>query len=421
MPDMFSRLMSMVGIAPAERTGFAATQASGDGVEVKSIESSSELAEYMTGGHATHAGIAVSTDRAMRIAAVYRCVNLLAGLMASLPIDIKEDETFVRLPKHTVARLFRRRPNKWQSAWEFKRLMAMSLLLRGNGYAYKVRSRVDGKVLSLIPMLPGNVKAEQLDDLSMRYTLTSRSGRQWQAAQDDVFHLRGMTLDGVTGLSVLSYARETLGISLAASEYQGKFFKNGTAPGAVLETDKALGKEGIENLRHSIAKFRMSDEDAFKTLVLEQGTKFQRLSMTAADAEFVEQKKLSVVEICMYFGIPPHVVGFTEKSTSWGSGIEQQNIGFVAYTLNDWFECWEGAIERDLLGDEEDLVADIDDADLMRGDAQTRWTAHGTAMQWGAASPNEIRRKERMPPREGGDIYYPPPNMTAETKGENQP
>jgi HK97 family phage portal protein len=238
-----------------------------------------------------------------------------------------------------------------------------------------------------------------------------------ELGQDDVFQVRGMTLDGVIGVSVLHYAREILGGSIAAEKHGNTLFKNGTNLGGVLKHPGSIGTEGQDTLRASLQKYRGS-ENAGKTLILEEAMDYVPLGMSQIDAEFINSRKLSIVELAMFLGVPPHILGFTEGNTSLGSSIEQQSAGFVNFGLNDHFEMWEGAIERDLL-DDDALVAEFNDHKLMRGDTAARWAAHVSAVSYGLLSPDEIREEEGKPRRLGGDEFYPPPNMT-ENKTNSQ-
>jgi len=382
------------------------------------LGTSPELAEFLRagGGNVAATGRPVTGDVALRLAAFYRGVNLLTGVLAGSRIDIRDRASMQVLVDHPLNLLLNRKPNGWQSGYDFKRYLMLSVLMRGNGYSYKVRSRFnDGQVLRLIPMDPDHVTCEQLDDLALRYTYTRRDGQRMTLAQDQVMHIRGMSIDGVLGRSVLSYAREVLGIGDAGQEHAGRFFRNGNFLDTVLESDNELGAEGVKNLRDSIDHYRGADP-ATRTLVLEQGVKMKQLQLSARDAEFIQQRKLSIIEIAMFLGVPPALLGFMEGAPALGGGgMEQISIGFRTYTLVDWFEAFEGAIERDLLGDDMKLEAKVDDTGLIRGDFATRWTGWTRALQFGAMNPDEVRAREGMPPRPDGTggIFYPPPNMAS--------
>lgn len=382
------------------------------------LGTSKEIADFMRGGGGNLAatGKPITSDRAMRLAAFYRGVNLLTGVLAGARIDIRETGSMQVLRDHPLNRILNRSPNGWQSGYDFKRYLMQSVLLRGNGYAYKVRSQFgDRKLLRLIPMDPDSVTCEQLDDLSLRYAYTRRDGVRMTLKQGDVMHIRGMSLDGVVGVSILTYAREVLGIGDAGQEHAGRVFKNGNFLDTVLESDEKLGSEGINNLRESLDQYR-GDDPSSRTLVLEQGTKLKQLQMSARDAEFIQQRKLSIVEIAMFLGVPPVLLGFMEGAPALGGGgMEQVSIGFRTYTLVDIFEAFEGSVERDLLGDDMNVEAKVDDTGLVRGDFATRWTGWTRALQFGAMSPDEVRLREGLPPRADGTggLFYPPPNMAS--------
>ena len=149
--------------------------------------------------------------------------------------------------------------------------------------------------------------------------------------------------------------------------------------------------------------------------------------MSAEDAQWIEARQFSRVDIAMFMGVPPSMLGDNSGSDSnWGTGLEQKSLGFVAYTLEDYLTTWEETITRDILPENEpDLYARFNRAALVKGDIKTRWEAHVKALQWGVSSPNEIRALEDQNPREGGDVFYPPPNTagtpSTDTGGQNEP
>jgi len=396
---------------PEPRASF---QDKGGGIVISTPQ---ELEQALRSGSVTASGATVTPDSAMRVAAVYRCVSIIAGAVATLPIDIirKVDErTRESASDNPVASIFSRKPNGWQKPAVFRRMMQAHLLLRGNAYAMIVRSR--GMVQQLIPLNPDRVECKQNDDLSLEYTYTRKDGRKIKLAQSEVFHLVGLTLDGVHGVSAITYARETIGLSLSMENHGATVFKNGARVSVVLKHPEKLGPEGIENLRSSLDDFRAGGEKEGRALILEEGMDTGSLSMTAEDAQWLEGRKFSRSDIAMFFGVPPHMIGDTEKSTSWGTGIEQQSIGFVTWTLEDHLTMWEEAITVDLLDDDK-LRAKFNRSALVKGDIKARWEAYVKALQWGVRSPNEIRALEDDNPRDGGDNYYDPPN----TAGNSDP
>jgi HK97 family phage portal protein len=279
-----------------------------------------------------------------------------------------------------------------------------------------VRSR--GAVAALVPLNPDRMTVEQANDNSLTFIYQRQNGSKVRLGQSDVMHMVGLTLDGVNGVSVITYARETIGLSLAQEHHGSTTFKNSARPSMVLRHPAKLGPEGQENLRASLDAYRQGGESEGKALILEEGMDTQQLSMTAEDAQWIEGRKFSRTDIAMFFGVPPHMIGDTEKSTSWGSGIEQQSIGFVTYTLEDHLTTWEETINRDLIR-EDDVYARFNRRALVRGDIKTRTDHYVKMMQWGVYSPNEVRALEDENPREGGEIYYDPPNTAGGEGGRD--
>ncbi|WP_374833919.1 phage portal protein [Paenochrobactrum pullorum] len=371
---------------------------------------SGSLADYLAGQSIGSAN--VSADDAMKISAVWRCVSLISGNVATLPLDLKRRVGDKRLDAddHDLWRILRRKPNKWQTPSEFRRMLQMSVLLRGNGYAYKVTS--GKKVVELIPLNADNVEVKQERDLSLTYTVTLPTGQRTILKQDRMLHLRGMTFDGITGLSVITYAREAMGLAASTEKHAGSLFRNGTRTGGVLKHPGKLDEEGIVALRESLDYYREGGGLEGRDLVLEEGMSYERLAMTSVDAQFIQTRVQSLAEIAMYFGVPLHMVGLNDKASSWGTGIEQMGIGFVTYTMQDWLTMWEQAIARDLIDENEpDLYARFNNAALLKGDTKSRYEAYAIGRSSGFLSANDIRALEDMDPIEGGDTYLEPLNM----------
>lgn len=397
-------------LRPKAKPG-ARPKALGQSFRIDNVTSSQELAEFLNTGLVTSAGQQVSVKSSMAVAAVFRSVAIISGVIGGLKIDIKDEETLEIDRNHTLRALLNRRPNSWQTGTDFKKLLTTWTLFRGNGYARKVR--VGNRVTALIPVPPTAMTVKQLADGTLEYTHTDKSGERKVYSAEEVFHVRGMTMDGVTGVGVLEYAREAIGLSKAAEHHAAKLFANGTRIGGALKHPEQLSAEAFARLKASLDEFTADQERFGKDIILEEGMDYLPFGMTSADAEFIENRKFSVQEIAMFFGVPPHMLGFTEKQTSFGTGIEQQSIGFVNYTLNDWFEAWEGAIERDLLQDEPNNIADFNPYPLLRGDEKGRWEANQIKLQMGVFNADEVRRDEGLPakPNDEGQVFYPPPNV----------
>jgi HK97 family phage portal protein len=385
--------------------------------------SSSDLDAFLRGGAETLSGAVVSETSAMRVAAAWRCVNIIAGAVGNLPIDlIRRDGEGRRVPAvgHPLRRVLTVKPNLWQTPSEFRRLLQAHLLLRGNAYALRVGTA--GRTDALIPIHPDRVMVEQEDDTRMLYRVTTKRNGVLMLRQGEVLHLRGLSLDGYRGLSVLSHMRESLGVALQAEQASARLFKNGTMAGSAFKHPGKLSDAAVSRLRDSLSNGQGAN-GAYRPLILEEGLDYTPLALTANDAQFLQQRDFQRYDIAMFFGVPPHMLGATEKTTSWGSGIEQQGIGFVTYTLNDWIRIWEETLKRDCLTPAEQEVMDIRlfTQGLLRGDVKARWESYTKALQWGVFSPDEVRALEDMNPRPdgGGGRFYEAPNTAGRTREGN--
>lgn len=396
----------------------AATQLDG-GVLISTPQ---ELDAYLKGTNRSGSGMSVTPNTAMRVAAVYACVRIIAGAVATLPLQVKrrvDDRTRNDASDTILWNLIRRRPNSWQKPHQFRRMCQAQVMLRGNAYCLKVfNSRQD--VQQLIPLNPDKMNVRQNGDLSLTYQYQRPSGDVVEFKQSEIFHLYGMTLDGIRGVTPLTFARETIGLALAMEDHGSSTFRNGARMSGVLKHPEVIGQEAINNLKASFDEYRAGGERDGKVLILEEGMDYQNIQMTAEDAQWIEARKFNRTDIAMFFGVPPHMIGDTEKSTSWGSGIEQQSLGFIAYTLEDHLTMWEEGITADLSNDPK-IYAHFTRAALVKGDIKTRMEAYAKGLQWGIWSPNEVRAHEDENPREGGDEYYDPPNTAggSQTRSDN--
>lgn len=338
-------------------------------------------------------------ENAMRAAAAYRSITLISGAVAVMPLHMKRRVDGRRLDAsdHPVWNVITRRPNKWQTPSEFKRQLQSHILLRGNGYAMKVMNGT--RLVGLLPLMPDRMEVKQHDDLSIEYRYTTKGGRLVVLQQSEVLHLRGHSLDGVIGLSPLRYAAETVGLALDMSGHARAIFANGARMSGTLSTGGTLEPEAYERLKASMEEFQAGGAREGKTLILEEGLVYGRMGLSMADAQFIEAAGVTRTEIFMFYGVPPHMAGDTSKSTSWGTGLEQQSQGFVAYTLEDWLTTWEEALARDCLtAGESDLYFRFNRNALVRGDIRARYAAYAVSRQWGLDTIDEIRALEDKDP-----------------------
>jgi len=385
----------------------AAVQSAGGGVTLTTPQ---QIEEFIRLGYVATSGETVTPESAMRVGAVYACVRLLSGVPATLPIDIKRrvsETTREDASDEPVAVLLRKKPNRWQTPSQFKRMLTAHLKLRGNGYAMIVWSM--GRPIEMIPMHPDRVTCKQQPDLSLVYTYTRPDRRQVVLQQDEVFHLVGMSLDGITGVSPITYARETIGLAQAQEKAGGSVFKNGARASMVLQHPARIGNEARDFLKQSLDAYRAGGESEGKALILEEGMTVNNLTMTAEDAQWIESRKFSRTDIAMFFGVPPHMIGDTEKSTSWGTGIEQQTQGFLTFTAEEDLTTWEETVNLKLIADPNSkLYARFNRSALVKGDLKTRWDAYAVGRRIKVLSANDVRALEDMNPVPGGDVLENP-------------
>jgi HK97 family phage portal protein len=361
-------------------------------------------------GSSSVSGAYVSAESSMRIAAVHASVSVISKTVASLPLHVYERTSTgkQRAVAHPLYELLHASPNAWQTSFEFRSMMQWNLCLRGNAFALIVWADRD-RVLELIPLHPDRMTVGQLDDLTLTYEYLRPNGARVVFPAEEILHIRGLSSDGILGRSVISDARDVIGIAQATQEYAGRLFKNDATPGVVIQSPKPLGKEAAARLRDSWNDAFAGSGNARRTAVLEDGLTVEKLSMTADDAQFLETRKFTRSEIAGLFGVPAHLIGDLERSTF--SNIEHQGIEFATHCIRPWVVNWEQAIARALLTAPRKYFAEFNLDALTRGDLKSRYDAYAIGRNWGWLSANDIRALENMNAIDGGDTYLQPLNM----------
>ncbi len=365
------------------------------------------LIDYLFYGSQSAAGEPVTVATAMRNPALFRAFMLISNAIGMLPLQLIDEATKEKATAHPLYRLLHREPNNWQSAYDFKAFLQMQALATGDGYALIVEStdiRRGGRRISrLIPVDSQTMRPKQNEDWSVSYVYTPKQGVQRVLNSSQVFHLRGPSLDGVCGLSLIRQARDAIGLALATERASARMFKNGTFVGGALKHKGKLSDPAYERLKASLAEKEGAD-NAGKNLILEEGMDYTPISSNARDAQLIEIRRMQVEEIARVTGVPRPLLMVDE--TSWGSGIEALGQFFVAYALNPWFEAWQQAIERCLLSDaDKDLyAAKFNAAALLRGSLKDQADFLAKALGSGGQAPwmhvDEVRDVMDLPKRE---------------------
>jgi HK97 family phage portal protein len=353
-------------------------------------------------------------EAALQVSALSACVRLISGNVAKLPFHVFRmvgDER-ERDRKHPLDRLLNQRPNGWQTAHEFRRMLTAHVALYGNAYAVKVMS--GATIDELIPIHPSKVKVVKEDPfLPPMYDVQVSAGVTRRYLASDMLHLRDLSLDGIVGMSRIQQARQGVTLAVAAESYATSYFLNGAEPGIVLETEKQLTPDQRNDVRRGYIESHQGPGRAHLPVVAEGGMKVKPIGTSNKDSQFLELRSFQVEDIARLYGVPPHLIGLTEKQTSWGTGIEQMAIGFLQFNLLDWLVMWETAIRRDCLSapsDRDVFVEHLVDG-LLRGDLKTRMDSYALGIQNGILNRNEARKKENLPPYEGGEKFLYPANM----------
>lgn len=365
----------------------------------------------------TMSGARVSADTAMQLSAVWRAVQLISGHFALLPMLLKKPGSMKPLPKHPLLALFKK-PNRWQNGFEWRQMLMGHLLLRGNAYN-EIIDNSRGEILELIPRHPDRVKIEQLPNGEHRYRVTDPDGTERIVARGQMWHLRGLSSNGITGISVIECARESMGLSLSAQSYGARFFANDAKPagGWIEVPGKFADKTAKTNFREAVQDAQ-SAANRGKMMVLDNGMKYHEVGLTNEDAQFLETRKHQISEIARWFGVPPHKLADLERSTN--NNIEHQALEYITDSLLIWTEIWEASIEDGLLFDSEGLEVDFDFTRLTRGDSSARANFAQKAIMAGYLTRNEARAMERLEPLAGLDEPLRPLNMAEESAAEDQ-
>lgn len=385
--------------------------------------------EFLRDGLTAASGAPVNTETAMRNPAMFRAVSLISYAIGMLPLHVINEETKEKAD-HPLFRILHREPNNWQTAFDFRSLMQLRALVKGNAYALIIRSRQirtgRDEIVRLVPLNPDWVTPVQNDDWSVSYRYQPQKGAARTLRPDEVFHLRGLSLDGLNGMSLVRQARDAIGLALSAELAAGRLFQNGSFIGGALTHPGKLSDPAFERLKASLAE-KEGAANAGKNLILEEGMEYSAIAQNAKDAQLTELRKMQVEEIARVTGVPRPLLMVDE--TSWGSGIQALGQFFVQYALGPWFEAWQQAAERSLLvGAEKDQFSvKFNPGALLRGSTKDQGDffakALGAGGQPGWMSPNEVRRLNDMPDIEGGNeiskgIGAPP---TSSNGGEDAP
>lgn len=362
------------------------------------------------GGTASTSGVYVSETTALNATAVLACVKILAETVASLPLPVYQrlqPRGKQRATNHPLYSLLHDQPNPEMTSFVFREALQGHLGTWGNAYAEIEWDMKRGWPKALWPLRPDRMQVKR-ENGKIIYIYRLPDGTQAKLPAFRVFHIPGFGYDGLIGYSPISLAKDAIGLSMAAEQFNNRFFKNDARPGGALKHPKTLGKEAHERLKKDWADMHAGLENKHRVAILEEGMEFQEIGFPPEAAQLLGTRKFQLQEIARVYRVPLHMIGDLERATF--SNIEHQSIDFVVHTIRPWLIRWEQTItSKILMADKERYFAEFVIDGLLRGDTQARFEAYSKGFSIGAFSVNEILELENRNPigPEGDERFVP--------------
>jgi len=364
------------------------------------------LAAMTTRGSSS--GMSVTDETAMNFTAVWAAIRILSESIAQLPLAVYQEDkkgNKAVATKHQLYNLLHRKPNENMTTYTFVQKCMIDLLTRGNSFVY-IKRNGGARPVELLPLLPTDVKLVENDGI-IYYELQEGG----IVDQYDMLHFKVMSKDGLIGMSPIDVGANAIGYGLALETYGSSFFGNGAKVSGVLSTDRHLSDEAIERLKVSFQENYTRIGDANKTMVLEEGLKFQQISLSNEASQFLNSREFSITEIARLFNLPPHLLRDLTKSSF--NNISEQSREFVQYSLMPYLVMMESEMNCKLFRSTElgKVEAKFNVSALLRGTPKDRSEYYRTMLNIGAMSIDEIRAYEELPTIEGGDNHFMQLNM----------
>mgnify|MGYP000259229976 CR=1 FL=1 len=346
----------------------------------------------------------VTEDSALQVSAVWACTRLIAETIGSLPLNIFQltEDGREKAQDITLVSVLTRQPNARMTSQEWRETMALNLVLHGNAYAV-IDKNSRGQVISLWPLPAEQVRIEIPEDGEPIYYYEHDKGISVYA-DASILHIK-LFGNGLIGLSPLAYARNTIGLAAAAEDYSHHFYINGGKPSGVLTMDQILNKDQREKIRANFKDMFEGSENSHRMMLLEAGAKYQQIQMNPDDLQMIQTRRFQLEDIARFFGVPSFLINDTEKTTTWGSGIEQMMIGFYQLNMRPYLTRFEQSMAKKLLTPEQrrTYIIEFNFEGLLRADSKGRSEYYSTMVNNGMMTRNEIRKRENLPRVEGGD------------------
>lgn len=359
------------------------------------------------------AGVTVTSKTAIQVSTVLACVKVLADGVATPPLHVyratneKPRELATNIPEY---RLLSRRPNEWQTSYEWRRMMTFHAALTGAALSLKVRG-ANGRVRELIPVMPGMWQVKRTERYGVLFSVWDDFGKVGDFEPADVFHIQGLQWDWINGMDAVALARSAIGLAMATERSHVKFHENGVRSSGTWSVEGKLDEQQFERLRKVLKDTYAGPDKAGSPIVLDRSAKWNAMSMSGVDAQHIETRRLQIEEICRFYSVFPLLIGHSDKTATFASS-EAFFAAHVKHTLRPWHELWTQRIDEMLLDGSGPLWAEFDTRYLTAGSMVDRASWARTMIELGIYTRNEIRDEEGKDPLPGLDEPLTPLNMT---------
>lgn len=364
---------------------------------------------------ANYSGTPISPARAMSLTSCYAAINVISRDLASLPLDsyrtLPDGSMRPALEDHKRRELLRFTPDGERTAFGYRQSKIAHAVTYGNGYSEIERSKFDGSPIAFHLLDPRETRACRTRRTKSLYYEQDR-GKALRA--EDVIHFAPLGFDGITGYSPIRLAQQAFGLGLSLENSAAALFGNGVRPGGVIKTPKKLNPEGVTRLREGMERVHQGSENAFRTMVLEEGADWTQVTIPPNEAQFIESRGFQVLEIARMYGLPPHKLG--DWTQSHDASVEEGNLDYITTLLMPWCVSMEGQLDLKLYNKSDraaGLRAIHDMTALLRGNMGARGAFYDVMLKWGIISPNYVAAKEGYPLiGSAGDVHLMQLNMT---------
>ncbi|WP_026790353.1 phage portal protein [Pleomorphomonas oryzae] len=386
---------------------------------------SEDIWRELYGGRRSKSGQAVNWENALKVTTVLACARVLGNGVAQIPLKIMRESggRRVEATDHQLYKLFRFKPNSWQTPSEFKRMIVWHMVLAGNAFVWIGRVGNARRIVALEPIEPSRVTVRRSSTGTLTYEVRADDGSYAVMSSAEIWHLRAPSWNGWMGLDSVKLAREAIGLALATEEAHAEFHANGAKVSGVYSVDGKMGKEQYELITQFLEKHATGGKDAGKPLVLDMGAKWQQQQMTGVDAQHLETRRFQIEENCRAFGVMPIMIGHADKTQTYASS-EQQFQAHVVHALSPIYVYVEESINAFLIGEADfdaGVYAKFFPNGLLRGVAKDRSEFYAKALGSGGTkgwmTQNEVRDAEDMDPSDEPEANKLPQPTTKPVTG----